>query len=282
MVKIFAQTGGESILIVGHGLRLQSDFELAPGVTLTSFVPKIDYATVAKEVDGFIDYAAIVTGENFADFSMRIDGETSANNLAVKGWNALWDFHLLALAIKRPVCSLFTLSQGETRHYSIASRNIITRPFKDICLINDQELSWARQNKHKFDDLIKNTTFSSAMRCYSNAHFLPDTDMRIMLLWSGIERLLQIDSELTRRIALYSSIIIPGDQAEKVERFKSIKSLYGIRSKAVHGGKISDAALQDGYDGAAKLLAQLLSRCVEIGRVPSSTELDELSLHQSI
>jgi len=282
MVKIFAQTGGESILVVGHGLRVKSDFELSPGITLTNSIPKIDYNVVANEVDGFIDYAALVTGERFANFSIRIDGEPTAKLLAVKGWNALWDFHLLAIATKRPVCSLFTLSLGENRRYSIANRTILTQPFKDLDFIKDGELNWARQNKSNFDKLIGNATFSSAMRCFGNAHFLPDLDMRIMLLWSGIERLLEVDSELTRRIALYSSIVIPGTQVEKVERFKSIKILYNIRSKAVHGGKISDMALQEGYEGAAKILAQLLSRCVEIGRVPSPSELDELSLSQSV
>src|SRR3989338_6318044 len=92
--------------------------------------------------------------------------------------------------------------------YSIASRNILTQPFKDLDFIKDGELNWARQNKSNFDKLIGNATFSSAMMCFGNAHFLPDVDMRIMLLWSGIERLLEVDSELTRRIALYSSIII--------------------------------------------------------------------------
>ncbi len=36
------------------------------------------------------------------------------------------------------------------------------------------------------------------MRCYSNVHYLFDNDARIMLLWAGVEGLLDIDSELRR------------------------------------------------------------------------------------
>ena len=35
------------------------------------------------------------------------------------------------------------------------------------------------------------------MRAYGNSHTLFDPDLRIMLLWSGIEGLLSVDSELT-------------------------------------------------------------------------------------
>ncbi|WP_327691120.1 hypothetical protein, partial [Aurantimonas sp. C2-4-R8] len=102
--------------------------------------------------------------------------------------------------------------------------------------------------------------------------------MRIMLLWSGIEGLLSVDGELTRRIALYSALMIEGSHDEKLRWFAEIKKAYGVRSKAVHGGTASKQILQDGYQQASRILVRLLVRCVELGRVPTPSELDAQTL----
>jgi hypothetical protein len=120
------------------------------------------------------------------------------------------------------------------------------------------------------------------MRCYGNAHYLLDDDMRIMLLWSGIEGLLSVDAELSRRLALYAALMHRGSSAEKIAYFKEVKKAYGIRSRAVHGGKATANDLSQGYQTASKILASLLARCVELGRVPSAEELDALAASQSI
>ncbi|GAA3725369.1 hypothetical protein GCM10022268_36580 [Sphingomonas cynarae] len=99
-----------------------------------------------------------------------------------------------------------------------------------------------------------------------------------MLLWSGIEGLLSVDAELSRRLALYAALIIDGWPEEKVRYFDQVKNAYGIRSRAVHGGKTKLEKLVEGYHMASRILADLLARCVELGRVPTPTELDHLAV----
>jgi hypothetical protein len=282
LVAIHVPEDAQSVFIVGHGMTLPSDYELCEGTTLVCTPPKFDYRMAADGSENFVDYASVVLGEGLANFALRVDCTSSSKELVVRSWNALWDFHLLSLAAKRPVCSLFSITQGATESYRSANRGLIGRAFERVDAIEKENLEWARANKPSFDSLIRNSAFNAAIRCYGNAHHLPDLDVRIMLIWSGIERLLGVDAELSRRIALYSSMIIPGTKEERIGNFKQFKKLYGVRSKAVHGADTTEAALRDGYLGASDLLNRLLRRCVEIGRVPTSIELDELALSQAV
>jgi hypothetical protein len=120
------------------------------------------------------------------------------------------------------------------------------------------------------------------MRCYGNAHYLFDPDTRIMLLWAGIEGLLSVDAELNRRLALYAALLHNGSTAEKIAYFKEVKNAYAIRSRAVHGGRATAETLRVGYQTSSNILMGLLVRCVELGRVPSTDELDALAVSQSL
>lgn len=282
MVGIYVPDDVQSVFIVGHGLRLTSDYELSERITLIRTFPKFNYRNAADGCENFADFASVVLGERLANFALRVDCAVSAGNLAARSWNALWDFHLLSLAARRPVCSLFSITQGAKERYRSANRGLIRQAFECVKKIEEEDLGWAKANKSKFDSLIANSAFSSAMRCYGNAHHLPDLDMRIMLIWSGIERLLGVDAELSRRISLYSSMIIPGTQEERIGNFNHVKKLYNVRSKVVHGADTTKSVLRDGYQGASDLLSKLLRRCVEIGRVPTSMELDELALSKLV
>jgi hypothetical protein len=78
---------------------------------------------------------------------------------------------------------------------------------------------------------------------------------------------------------MYSALLIEdGDADLRYERFKEIRKEYGVRSRVVHGTIENDEALKEGYSRASKLLAKLLSRCVELSHVPSTEELDRAAL----
>ena len=124
--------------------------------------------------------------------------------------------------------------------------------------------------------------FSAAMRCYGNAHSLPDHDVRIMLLWAGIEGLLNVDAELSRRLALYSAIMHDGDSDEKFAYYDRVKKAYGVRSRAVHGSGLTKAKVAAGSAEAGAILVGLLAKCVELGRVPTASELDRLAISSSV
>jgi hypothetical protein len=242
--------------------------------------PKIDLNEAASACEDFRDYIAAVTANELATFSIEVDGE-QGKPLAIKAWNALWHFHLLSLACRTPCFPLLTTTDANGRTFKSANRNLVlARPA--VPTATREQAAWARDHFLKFNRLISDPVFSTAMRCYGNAHHLIDLDTRIMLLWAGIEGLLSVDGELNRRLALYASLMRIGTPSEKAAYFAYIKKAYGLRSKVVHGGSIGAAKLQAGYDDASEILASLLARCVELGRIPSPQELDALAASQTV
>jgi len=98
----------------------------------------------------------------------------------VKGWNALWNFHLFSLAAESPVCSIFSVTPGTRPIFAAANRNVLMRRFADAKKISAERLVWARDNKKAFESLIGVPAFNQAMRCYGNSHYLFDDFVKLM------------------------------------------------------------------------------------------------------
>ena len=80
---------------------------------------------------------------------------------------------------------------------------------------------------------------------------------QLALIWSGIEGLFQIDYELSFRLSLYvAKYLAPGNRAKLKAIFDEVKKLYGMRSKAVHGGKFN--SLSDSVKSSVGILRKLV------------------------
>lgn len=230
----------------------------------------------------FIDYAAVLAGTVAATFSIDVKNSGDANELAVKSWNSLWLFPLLSLACNTPCRSIYSVTDETNPVYNAAHREVFVGLNVEPSMASISQLEWAKENSDTFYNLIDDPVFATAMRCYGNSHVLHDTDLRIMLLWSGIEGILSVEAELSRRLALYACLLFDGSQTEKENYYKVVKKAYGIRSKVVHGGRTNNKLLEEGYSKASQILCLLLKRCVELGRVPQAKELDALAVSATV
>ncbi|RXH38628.1 hypothetical protein XH99_00670 [Bradyrhizobium nanningense] len=281
MVGVRIGEGTTEIVILGHGLTFSETVELSPGIHLDPTVPPIDLEAAFSSSEGLTDYLTAVAATRLANFCLRVTGETG-RDLIAKAWNALWLFHLLSLACSNPCFSLCVIANGKSEKYTAANRNVVLTASPVIAQASAEQIAWAKDNLEKFEELVGNEAFSSAMRCYGNAHYLFDLDTRVMLLWAGIEGLLGVDAELSRRVALYAALLHPGTPEEKGAYYNDVRKAYVIRSSAVHGGRANQTKLKAGYESASKILVGLLMRCVELGRVPASAELDTLAVAQNL
>ncbi|MBZ9942649.1 hypothetical protein LB533_16275 [Mesorhizobium sp. BR1-1-13] len=282
MVGIVAGADSTTITIFGHGITVPERFELSAGIWLGPSLTRLDVSAAASGSGRFSDYAAALQGDEIATFEMVVEEAAGGEELVVKGWNALWLFHLLSVACGSPCLSLYSVCDGNEPKYSAASRTPFVRPVPEIHPATSRQLNWAKEHLESFESLAKIPEFESAMKCFGNAHYLPDHDIRIMLLWAGIEGLLSVDAELSRRLALYAAILMDGTPDQKAAYFDEVKKAYAIRSQAVHGAKAKPDKLVVGYSLASRILAGLLKRCVEVGRVPSPAELDRLAVGATI
>ena len=278
MVGVAAGADSKSIVILGHGLTVAKEFELAPGVLLSPELPKLDLNATVAGCGHFADYAAALHGSEIATFSLRVDEDRGGKSLTAKAWNALWVFHLLSVACRSPCFPLYSVSDGPQPLFSAASPNPFVRALLAIHDAQVDELRWAQRYVESFDKLTKIAEFSAAIRCFVGVRFLPEQEVRLMLLWAGIEGLLSVDAELSRRLALYAALLFDGSPGEKAAYFDQVKKAYGVRSRAVHGSGLKPEQQEEGVRTASDILVGLLKRCVELGRVPSAAELDKLAV----
>lgn len=277
VIQVSVWKNASEVRLTGHGLRFEERFALTDSISILPSVEPLDPYSLEK-CDTNIERTSIETMHDIATFTIEVTAAEGGVDLANAGWASLWDFHLLSLAGNAPSFMLYGASGLPPKVlYFVANRNLILSPLADLASISSDQLEWGRRYRPSFRELIKNQQFSAAMRYFGNAHYLFDLEHRIMLLWAGIEGLLMVDAEHSRRIALYSSILLHGDAEAKFERFEMVKKSYSLRSRVVHGSKPNKEKLQQGYAEATHLLSDLLRRCVELGRVPSRQELDRAS-----
>jgi Tfp pilus assembly protein PilE len=77
-----------------------------------------------------------------------------------------------------------------------------------------------------------------------------------------------------------AAILLGSDEA--LEQYKKVKKAYSARSKVVHGAGLPKAEESEAYNYVRRLLAQLLAKCVELGRVPRIEEYDQAACRGSL
>lgn len=132
--------------------------------------------------------------------------------------------------------------------------------------VTDRDTDWIGKHFDAFNRLASESeSFRFSLIAISDWRYSKDARSALARLWSGIESIFGIKSELVYRLAMTAASLLCPRGVGRVAKFKSIKRLYGTRSKAVHGASISDDALIDAVDESYQLLKDLLLKIVEQG-----------------
>ena len=279
MTAIVTSVDSTVASIAGHGIRIQEACELAPGIILRPGPTSHMAQVVADGCNSLVEYAAVLSMQEFASFSLEIHEVRGGEYLATKTWNSLWLFHLLALACESPCDALYSWSGSTKIKFALSTPHVIFQSNGPLVSVTTSQLEWARSHLDRFEVLIGDKTFTASLLCYSNSHHLFRYAPRIMLLWSGIESLFKVSSELTRTLALYSALMLEENSTDaRYDCYKRVKKDYDLRSKVVHGALEKESQMEDAYIRASGLLVRLLAKCVDLSRVPTSEELDRAAL----
>lgn len=278
MVSVVIGHHATSVTIVGHGLVVPERFKLAPGIHVQPDIPAFTPEVAAQGCQTPHELFAVLSMRDIASFSIEVEHKEGPAALGTKAWKALWDFHLLSVACGSPAFPLFTVSEGtDFTEFGVSNRNLIVNPVEQLKAATVQQLTWARRSRRRFGRLVRDTRFGVAMRYFGNSHYLFDMESRVMLLWAGIETLLEVEAEQSRRIALYCALMCEGDGAAKARQYELVKKAYGVRSRVVHGKRLTQAARREAYSTGTEILVRLLAKAVNLGRVPTQKELDRLA-----
>ena len=143
--------------------------------------------------------------------------------------------------------------------------------------VSVEDATWIREHFDVFNTLAADSQpFRFALEAAIDCRFAKDARSAVARLWSGIEAIFGITSELVYRLSLLSACLLAERGEARRIKFEAVKKLYGLRSKVVHGEQLSDEKksqlrLNDSYH----LLADLLVLSIEKEHVLGQTCLDQ-------
>lgn len=208
---------------------------------------------------------------------LKVNG-SDAKDTAIYAWNAMWDGLLLgALIDAEVICNIQseTPSTELTPNSTVAVTNYHLRGLVKGApvTLTEANITWIEGNYKKARALLDNESFQNAVHCLASYRWHTVPRAKLAILWSGIEGLFGVDSEIAFRVSLYvARLLEPHDNMKQREIFERVRELYKLRSKAVHGGRMKGNA-NESVNESASLLRTLIFRCVELGSMPNLESL---------
>jgi hypothetical protein len=142
--------------------------------------------------------------------------------------------------------------------------------------VNQADAEWILSHFDSFNRLAsESSAFRLALEAAIDWRFFEEPPAAVGRLWSGIEAIFGISSELVYRISTLSASLLEPRGATRKHRFKEVKDLYALRSKAVHGEPLSSKQLAQAMTGSFKLLQDLLLLSIERGHALDSDDFDK-------
>lgn len=200
-----------------------------------------------------------------------------SEKLVMLAWNSLWDGVLLGALYD---CNVSCNFQANTAAHELQNdsrveitnyhfHGLTTEPYE----LTESDNAWLEENFSSARKLLDIPEFQHAVHCLSTYRWHSYSGARLAIIWSGIEGLFKIESEIVFRLSLYiSRFLEPAEKLKRKELFNSVKKLYKLRSSAVHGSKIKGNA-EAGVKDSAALLNRLIRECIKNGGIPCAEEL---------
>lgn len=136
------------------------------------------------------------------------------------------------------------------------------------------ELGWVSDHLITFASMLEIPSFRLAVECLTTHQHQTSDRMMAAMLWSGIESLFAIQTELSFRLSAFIASLLEPPGESRRDLYVRIKKLYGVRSKAVHGAKLSGQQLHEHIVEVRHLLSRLLCQMVEKGSIFSEQEIE--------
>lgn len=146
--------------------------------------------------------------------------------------------------------------------------------------VTQDDAQWVYSHYDSFNALAaERESFRFALEAATDWRYATDARSAVARMWAGIEAVFGVSSELVYRISLLSASLTRPRGLERKKRFDEVKKLYGMRSKIVHGDKLSEDKLYDALAMSYELLRELLLLAIERGHMLGEKDFDEAVFH---
>jgi hypothetical protein len=141
--------------------------------------------------------------------------------------------------------------------------------------VSVDDAAWIHEHFHVFNKLAaESQAFQFALEAATDWRFAKDARSSVARLWSGIEAVFGITSELVYRISLLAACLLAERGDTRKAKFEEVKKLYALRSKVVHGEQLTEEKVASALNDSYHLLADLLLLSINKGHVLGQEDFD--------
>ena len=168
-------------------------------------------------------------------------------------------------------CRAFHFERGLS-HHAVAEPKLLLA----------DDLDWARNNLATIIRLTDDESFQTAVEALCTYMQAANDRMKVAQLWAGVEAIFDIEYELRYRLATLSAKLLGSSPLHSREVYADMKALYGERSKIIHGKQLAkkkdahEAKVREHITRIRGRLAQLLTKLIALGKVPTEEEFEEM------
>lgn len=142
--------------------------------------------------------------------------------------------------------------------------------------VSSEDATWIFAHFGTFNLLASESeAFRLALEAAIDWRYAKEPRIAVGRIWSGIEAIFGITSELVYRISSLCASLLEERGQRRKARFQAVKRLYGLRSKAVHGEVLSEEQLVLVMNDSYRLLRDLLLLAITKGHVLGADDFDD-------
>lgn len=207
--------------------------------------------------------------------------------------NSLGDFDFICDSVRAILAGLRIRTQAELFSPAVCSQpwdnldsesciaarfepHVYSLNVSDPSPVNDSDMTWVKNNLGEVLKLNQQTRFNIALDALCSYLHTERDRMKIAQLWVGVEAIFEVQFEISYRLPILAALMLESRGEECKQLRNRIKKLYSQRSKAVHGQEFKNA--KEHVHEVRQLLARLLTKIIEDGRLPDKKDFDDLVL----
>ncbi len=270
------------------GLQTNSDvMELRPGVTIA----RLKMLPTETELTNHLSNSLVAgvmqyyTSEKMIQHELVIDASLAEDPtpIPVQAENILAGLRIRTEAeiLCPAVCERSWADLRDAKRNSclaeLMERAMYSHPFTNPTSVTDNDLDWIRGNLETLAELRVDERFTTALDALSTYLHAARYRMMAAQLWAGVEAIFDAQGATSYSISLWGALMLEDRGTACRDRRERIHELYKSRNKAVHGGSISEENLRIHVAEVRGLLAQLLTRVIELRRMPDHLHFHDLT-----
>ena len=272
-----SMTSSYYVSLFGMGIQIDHEFEFSDGVVLRPVKLDTDIEKLIEKTKSQREYGFVCALSEAVTFQLEIVGET-LEEAARRGWNAQWTLILISIYVRKPIYWPLNASRNDVKdsNFKFGVGNLFWGPkiFAEPHLVSLSVLQNCAKDFKSYNGLLSDRRFTHAASVAATNHNEPKFSIRVAAIWSAIESLLGFDHELRFRISAAIARLLEIKKDSQISRFKSVRKLYDLRSKCVHGAPMSDIDQKNAASDSLDLLCELLIFFISRGAMIDKADMD--------